>query len=186
MNCRTGDLMKGIFQSYGTGYRSCHFCISYAYSWSFLFYQHVHNKAACWLLLAWAEYPFLLVQQVQWSAGFFLRGIHPLQGLSRGCSHKQTPKKRSIQCSLNWEIGWIFFFFFFLEIKRFKNQNSRDYEIPNSREMSFAKCVDLGTTGSRDLGSRDLAIARLANRENKNSVDLSIAKINITSLENPQ
>jgi hypothetical protein len=94
MNCLTGDLMKGIFQSYGTGYRSCHFCISYAYSWSFLFSQHVHNKAACWLLLAWAEYPFLLVHQVQWSAGFFLRGIRPLQGLSRGVFPQTDSKKK--------------------------------------------------------------------------------------------
>ena len=156
MNCLTGDLMKGISLSYGTGYRSCHFCISYAYSWSFLFFQHVHNKAACWLLLAWAEYPFLLVLQVQWSAGFF-RGIRPLQGLSRGVFPQTDSKKRSIQCSLNWEIGWIFFF---LEIKRFQNQNSWDYELPNSREMSFAKCVDLGTPGSRDL-----IIARFGDRE---------------------
>ena len=31
--------------------------------------------------------------------------------------------------------------------------------------MSFSKCADLGTRGSQELGSRDLAIARLVNRK---------------------
>ena len=81
----------------------------------------------------------------------------------------------------------VYFFFSFLEIKRFQNQNSWDYEIPNTREESLTKCVDLGTPGSRDL-----TIARFGDREigrsqkNKNSIDLSFAKINIASLENPQ
>ena len=184
MNCLTGDLMKGIFQSYGTGYRSCHFCISYAYSWSFLFFQHVHNKAACWLLLAWAEYPFLLVQQVQWSAGFFLRGIRPLQGLSRGVFPQTDSKKKgAYSAPLTRKLGGFFFSSWNKDISKSKFLGLRTSQFARNffREMRRSRDSWIARFDYREIWrSWDWLIAK-----NKNSVDLSFTKINIASLVNP-
>jgi len=100
----------------------------------------------------------MVVQQVQWSAGFFLGGIHPLQGHSGGCSLRQDYKNSTSVLPLQASGGD--FFRFLLGIKRFQNQNSWDHKIPNLREMWIAKFINPKTLDQEILWSRNLMIAR--------------------------
>jgi hypothetical protein len=153
----------------------------------FLIFPHVNNKATCWLLLGLADYPFLLVQQVQWSAVFFYAALILFRATrGGGVFPKIDFKKSTLECSICRPLGWNFFIFLF-GIKRFPKSKFLGLRDSQFARNVMEKCFDPETPGLWDLliakfdyreilWSLDLSIARFVTREIWRLRDLSIAK----------